>query len=64
MKLKHISIISILAFAAASCVTTENTVTTPDGTVTKTKVTTLSGADIATVATGIGGAVDKVSSDK
>jgi len=64
MKLKHSIAFLIAALILASCVTTETTTTAPDGTVTKTKATTLSGADIATGATGIGSAVKDVSSDK
>jgi len=64
MKLKHSLAFIIAALTISSCVTTETTTTAPDGTVTKTKATTLSGADIATGATGIGDAVKTVSSDK
>jgi len=64
MKLRHIIAALFAALILASCVTTETTVTSPDGTVTKTKATTLSGSEIATGATGIGSAVKDVSSDK
>jgi hypothetical protein len=64
MKLKHSLAFSLAFFIFASCVTTETTTTAPDGTVTKTKATTLSGSDIATGATGVAGAVKTVSSDK
>jgi PBP1b-binding outer membrane lipoprotein LpoB len=64
MKLRHSIAFIFAALILASCVTTETTTTAPDGTVTKTKATTLSGSDIATGATGIGDAVNKVSSDK
>jgi PBP1b-binding outer membrane lipoprotein LpoB len=63
MKIKYIAFI-LAALILASCVTTETTTTAPDGTVTTTKATTLSGADIATGATGIGSAVKDVTDDK
>jgi PBP1b-binding outer membrane lipoprotein LpoB len=64
MKLKHSLAFILAALILSSCVTTETTVTAPDGTVTKTKATTLSGSDIATGATGIGSAVKDVTNDK
>jgi len=64
MKPKHSIAFLIAALILASCATVKTTTTAPDGTVTVTEQTTLSGADIATGATGIGSAVKDVSSDK
>jgi len=54
----------LTALAFASCATIKTTTTAPDGTVTVTETTTVSGTDIATGATGVGSAVKTVSSDK
>ena len=64
LKLTYIVAISIAVLALSNCVTTETTVTAPDGTVTRTKQTVVSGADIATGAIGTATAVGIVDNDK
>jgi hypothetical protein len=60
MKTNSIFAILAVAMLLASCATTETTVTAPDGTVTVTKQTTISGTEIATGAH----AVAEITNDK
>jgi len=64
MKLRHSLAYILAAMILASCATTETVITSPDGTVTRTKTTELSGSDIAVGAAGVAGAVNIVSGDK
>jgi PBP1b-binding outer membrane lipoprotein LpoB len=64
MKLSTLIAILAAALLLASCVTSETTVTAPDGTVTRTKQTVISGQDIATGAAGAADAVKVVRGDK
>jgi PBP1b-binding outer membrane lipoprotein LpoB len=60
MKIKSLFAILAVAMLLASCATSETTVTSPDGTVTTTKQTAISGTEIAT---GVA-AVAEITNDK